>query len=90
MASGAGRESSRHCSIVQDGDALSDSCDEGKSKLSGKLEGKTVTLTIAADSEGGSVTLVHKGTVEDDKTMRGSVTAVEFSIDGDFVATRSK
>ena len=89
-AKGAGRESLRNCSIAQNEAELSGTCDEGKSKLTGKVDGRKVTLTVAADSEGGAVTLLHNGTVEDASTIRGTVTAVEFSIDGDFVATRSK
>ena len=89
-AQGAGRESLRSCSITQKDAELSGTCDHGKSKLAGRVDGKKVTLTISAESEGGAVTLLHNGTVEDPSTIRGTVTAVEFSIDGDFVATRSK
>ena len=89
-AKGAGKETVRSCSITQKDAELSGACDQGKSKLTGKVEGNKVTLTVSADSEGGAVTLLHNGTVEDASTIRGTVTAVEFSVDGDFVATRSK
>jgi hypothetical protein len=52
------------------------------------VDDKNVTWTEKSESEGGPVTVVYKGTIESATKMTGKVTAVEFSIEGEFKATR--
>jgi hypothetical protein len=59
-------------------------------QISGKVDGKSVTWTYTGDSPGGMVTVVHKGTVESSSKITGTLIAVEFSIEGEFTATRAK
>ena len=89
----AGTESQQECTFTQKGDDLTGSCsssDRGTVEISGKVDGKNVTWTYTSDSPGGQVTVVYKGTLDSDDKMTGKVTAVEFSIEGEFTATRSK
>ena len=59
-------------------------------QISGKVDGKNVTWTYKGDSQGGPVTVVYTGTVESGSRITGKVLAVEFSIEGEFTATRAK
>jgi len=88
----AGRESTQTCTFKQKDSDLTGTCssDSGPVPLTGKVEGKTVTWTYKADSEGGKVTVVYNGTLESETKMSGTVSAVEFSVEGEFTATRSK
>ncbi|MBL8177988.1 MAG: hypothetical protein JNK48_25145 [Bryobacterales bacterium] len=87
--SAAGRESTQECTLAQKGGELSGSCkgDRGTVEVKGKVEGSNATWTYTAESEGGTVTVVYKGTVESEKKISGTVTAVEFSVEGEFTAT---
>jgi hypothetical protein len=50
-----------------------------------------VHLISKSDSPGGPVTVVYTGTVDSGATkITGKVAAIEFSIEGEFTATRSK
>ncbi|MBL0159195.1 MAG: hypothetical protein IPP47_19080 [Bryobacterales bacterium] len=88
----AGRESTGACTFTQQDNDLGGTCTTpgGPVKLTGKVDGKKITWTIKAESEAGPVTVVYAGTLESDDAMSGSVTAVEFSVEGEFKATRSK
>jgi hypothetical protein len=92
----AGNEGQQECSFIQKDSALTGSCstDRGTEKISaGKVDGKSVTWTCKGDSGGGTATLVYKGTLDsaDSPTkIRGKVTAVEYSVEGEFTATRLK
>ena len=90
--SAAGRESQQECTFVQKKNDLTGSCssDRGAVEISGKVDGKKVTWTYKADSEGGPVTVVYKGTFDSATKISGTVTAIEFSIEGEFIATQSK
>jgi len=90
--SAAGREGKADCALVQKSGELTGTCttDRGTVPIAGKVEGKRVTWTYKTDSEGGPVTVVFDGTAESADKMAGKVTALEFSIEGEFTATRSK
>ena len=90
--SAAGRESQLDCTFTQKNSDLTGSCssDRGKVEISGKVDGKSVTWTHKSESEGGPVTVVYQGTVESATKITGKVTAIEFSIEGEFTATRSR
>ena len=88
----ADRESTMECSFNQKGSELTGSCksDRGTLALSGKVEGKNVTWTHKSESEAGPVTVVYTGTIDSATRMTGKVLAVEFSVEGEFTATRAK
>jgi hypothetical protein len=87
-----GNQSRQDCTITQKDSDLTGSCssDRGPVEIKGKVDGKNVTFTYKGDSAGGPVTVVYKGTVDSADKMSGTVTAVEFSIEGEFTATKSK
>ncbi len=87
-----GRESTQTCTFTQTEGDLGGTCSgpSGPVKLTGKINGKKVTWTFQTDSEGGAVTVIYNGAVDSENTMSGSITAVEFSVEGEFKATRSK
>jgi hypothetical protein len=91
--SAAGNDSRQDCTFAQKNNDLTGTCnstDRGTVQISGKVDGKSVTWTYKGESPGGPVTVVYTGTVESANKITGKVTAVEFSIEGDFTATRSK
>ncbi|MBS1827496.1 MAG: hypothetical protein JST93_19430 [Acidobacteria bacterium] len=90
--SAAGRESTQQCTLSQKENALTGECstDRGAIRISGKVDGKNVTWTYKSDSEGGAVTVVYNGAIESASKITGTVLAVEFSVEGDFTATRIK
>ena|SRR5436309_10544946 len=88
----AGREGQQECTFTHKSNDLTGSCtsDRGPVEISGKMDGKKVTWTYKTDSEGGPVTVLYKGTVDSAGKIAGTVSAVEFSIEGEFTATQSK
>ena len=91
--SAAGNESQQDCTFTQKNSDLTGTCDSADRptvQISGKVDGKAVTWTYKGESPGGPVTVVYTGTVESANKVTGKVTAVEFSIEGDFTATRAK
>jgi hypothetical protein len=90
--SAAGNESQQECTFTQKDADLTGSCssDRGPVEISGKVDGKSVTWTYNSESSGGPVTVVYQGTLDSADKITGKVTAVEFSIEGEFTATRLK
>ena len=94
--SAAGRESEVTCTLTQKDGDLTGNCrnERGPAELTGKVEGKKVTWTYKTDSEGGPVTLVyrgvHSGAADSASKITGTITAVEFGVDGEFTATLAK
>ena len=71
---------------------LTGSCtsDNGPVKISGKIDGKKATWTYKSQHDGSPLTVIYKGTLDSLTKITGTVSAVEFGIDGEFTATRSK
>ena len=91
--SAAGNESQQDCTFTQKNSDLTGTCsatDRETVQISGKVDGTRVTWTYKGESPGGPVTVVYTGAVESANKITGKVTAVEFSIEGDFTATRAK
>lgn len=86
----AGNDSTRPCTFVQQESALSGTCESrsGEVKISGKLEGKSVTWTYKTEYDGNPLTVTFRGTLSADDKIAGTVTAVEFGAEGEFSATR--
>jgi hypothetical protein len=89
-----GNEGQQECNFVQKDKGLTGSCssDRGTVEIrAGKVDGKSVTWTCKGDTSGG--TLVYKGTLDsaDSPTkITGKLTVVEYSVEGEFTATRVK
>lgn len=90
--SAAGRQSDSTCAFTQKGADVTGSCksERGTVRFTGKVEGDRIEWGYKTDSEGGPVTVVFKGKIDSQEKMSGSVHAVEFSVEGEFTATRSK
>ncbi len=90
--SAAGNESRQDCTFTQKDNDLKGTCisDRGTVGISGKVAGKNVTWTYKSDSQGGLVTVNHKGTIESPDRITGTLTVVEYSVEGEFTATRVK
>ena len=90
--SAAGNESRQDCVMTQKDNDLTGTCrdERGTVQMSGKVDGKHVTWTYKGDSPGGPLTVVYTGTLDSPDKITGKVLAVEFSIEGEFTATRAK
>jgi hypothetical protein len=88
--SAAGNESTQTCHLTQTGPKLTGTCEsqKGPVQITGKIEGAKATWTFQTDRDGSPLTIIYKGTVESATKMNGSVTAVEFGIEGEFTATK--
>ena len=88
----AGNQSRQDCALTQKSNDVTGTCnsDSGTVEISGKVDGKNVTLTYKGDSAGGPVTVVYKGTIDSADKIVGTVTALEFSVEGEFTATRAR
>lgn len=88
----AERESQLDCTFDQKNGDLTGTCnsDRGTVAISGKVEGKNVTWTHKTESEGGTVTVEYTGKIDSATKITGKVLAVEFSVEGEFTATRAK
>lgn len=91
--SAGGNESQQDCMITQKNAELTGVCetaDRPTVRFTGKVEGKNVTWTYKTDTQGGVVTVIHKGTIESPDKITGTLTAVEYSVEGEFTAIRAK
>jgi hypothetical protein len=86
-----GNDSQQECVFTQKNGDLTGTCkdERGTVEMSGKVDGKRVTWTYKGDSPGGPVTVTYNGTLDSPAKITGRVLAVEFSIEGDFIATRA-
>ncbi|MBI2686640.1 MAG: hypothetical protein HYX27_10015 [Acidobacteria bacterium] len=87
----AGRESRQECTFTQKNNDLTGTCrsDQGTVEISGKVDGKKVTWTYKGQSEGGAVTVVYKGTMDSATKIIGTVSALEYGVEGEFTATQA-
>lgn len=88
--SAAGNESTQTCNLTQTGAKLTGTCEsqKGPVQITGKIEGAKATWTFQTDRDGSPLTIIYKGIVESPTKMNGSVTAVEFGVEGEFTATK--
>ena len=85
--SAAGREDEYACAFSQKDDDLTGSCipDEGTVQIAGKVDGKTITWSY----KGQYGVISFKGTLDPPTKISGTVTAVDYNVEGQFVATQS-
>ncbi len=91
--SAAGNESTQDCTFTQKATDLTGSCSsEGGPtvQITGKVDGKKATWAYKSEYNGNPLTVVHNGTVESATKITGTLTAVEFGVEGEFTATQSK
>jgi hypothetical protein len=89
----AGNESDMLCTITQENAALTGNCkaDGPEGKLTGKVDGKNITLKYESEYNGSPVTSNYTGTLDSEaKKITGTINVVEFSVDGDFTAVPEK
>ena len=88
----AGHESDQTCTFTEKESDLTGSCktDSGTVSITGKIEGQKVTWTYKTEYNGSPLTLTYNGTLDAPDKFNGSVKVEEFSVEGEFTATRSK
>jgi hypothetical protein len=88
----ADNESDQTCTFTQKDQDLTGSCqsDNGSGNLTGKVDGKKITWVYKSEYNGGPITLTYQGTLGAGDKIAGTVNVAEYSVDGDFTATRSK
>ena len=88
--SAAGNESTQVCNLTQTGAKITGTCNVQNSsvQVTGKIEGTKATWTVRTERDGSPLTIVYNGILESPTKMNGSVTAVEFAVEGEFTATK--
>lgn len=88
----ADNESDQTCTFTQKDNDLIGSCqsDNGSGNLTGKVDGKKITWVYKSQYNGGPITVTYQGTLGSPEKMAGTVNVAEYSVDGDFTATRAK
>jgi hypothetical protein len=86
-ASAAGRDIDYACAFTQKDNDLTGSCapDEGTVQITGKVDGKLVTWSY----KGQYGIISFKGTLDPATKITGTLTAVDYGVEGEFVATQS-
>jgi len=86
--SAAGYESDYACTFTQKDSDLTGSCnpDEGTVQISGKVEGKLISWSY----KGQYGNISFKGTLDPPTKITGKVTAADYGVEGEFVATQSQ
>ena len=87
----AGNESTSDCTFTQTGGDLAGTCtgDQGTVKITGKVEGTTVSWSYASDYNGTALTIKYKGKLADGK-ITGESIVDPFGVSGEFTATATK
>jgi opacity protein-like surface antigen len=85
-----GQESTQTCTLTQKSSEITGTCssDAGPLNITGKVDGKKVTWTYKTERDGSPLTVIYTGTLHSATKMTGTVSAVEFGIDGEFTAIR--
>jgi len=88
----ANSESDQSCTFTQKDNDLSGACtsDAATGNITGKVNGKKVNWTFKSEYNGSPLTMKFEGTIDSDTKITGSVSVVEFSVEGGFTATLSK
>lgn len=88
----ADNESDETCTFMQKDNDLTGSCqsDNGSGNLTGKVDGKKITWVYKSQYNGGPITVSYQGMLGSPDKMAGTVDVAEYSVDGNFTATRSK
>jgi hypothetical protein len=79
------------CSFNQNAQEITGTCKspDGNVSVTGKVDGKDVTLTYKTEYNGDQLTVVYTGKLESPKKFAGSVTVQPMGADGEFTATQS-
>ena len=84
----AGNESILNCTFKQTGADLAGTCtgDQGDLKVTGKVDGATVTWSYKSDYNGTELNIKYSGKLANGK-ITGDATVDPFGVSGDFTAT---
>jgi hypothetical protein len=88
-----GNESDADCNFVQKGNQLTGDCSSegGSSKAAGEVDGAKINWAYDTQYNGGPLTIKYSGTLDSNAgKITGTVSVEQYSVDGDFTATRSK
>lgn len=88
----AGNESDMLCTFAVKDNEVTGTCSGqlGDNPITGKVDGAKVAWGIKSEYNGGPLTLNYQGTLDPASGIRGTVTVVEYGVDGDFAATPAK
>jgi hypothetical protein len=88
----AGNDSRQACTFVLKEEVLPGQCtsDRGTVEIKGTVTGAKLSWSYKSEHEGQPLTVEYQGELDSSDTIKGSVNVPEFSVSGDFTATRSK
>ena len=91
-ASASSHESNYTCTFTHSENELKGTCnpDTGAVQISGKVSGKKVTWVYKSTYDNAPLTVTFDGTLESAGIIKGSVTAEEYGVTGEFSATQTK
>ncbi|HTQ55202.1 MAG TPA: hypothetical protein VMI94_12125 [Bryobacteraceae bacterium] len=80
------------CTFNQNGNDVTGACKSPDANVSvtGKVDGKSVTLQYKTEYNGDELTVVYTGKIESPAKFSGTVTVQPMGADGDFTATQAK
>jgi hypothetical protein len=89
----AGTERDMACTIVEKDTSLTGTCkgEDAEGNLAGSVDGKKVAWTYNSEYDGSPVTSKYSGTFDPaTNKITGTLSVVEYSVDGDFTAVPAK
>jgi len=88
----AGHDNSQSCTFTQEGNDLAGSCggEQGALKITGKVEDKKITWSTKSEYNGSPLTINYTGTIDAQDKITGTVMVEEFSVEGEFTASREQ
>jgi hypothetical protein len=88
----AGNDSDMSCTFATKDSAITGTCNGqlGELDVTGKIDGTKVSFGYKSEYNGSPLTLNYQGTIDGANGMKGTVTVVEYGVDGDFSATPVK
>ena len=87
----AGNEADIMCTLASKDNTITGTCagEQGTNEVTGKIDGNKVSWGYKSEYNGGPLTMAYQGML-DGNNMKGSVSVVEYSVDGEFSAVQAK
>jgi len=88
----AGNDSDSTCTFTQKDSDLTGTCagDQGGKDIRGKVDGKKISWSFKSEYNGSPLTVQYEGSLTTDDKITGTTTVPEYSVEGEFTATRAK
>ncbi len=88
----AGNDNDMLCTFAVKDNEVTGTCSGqlGDIPITGKVDGAKVSWGVKSEYNGGPLTINYQGTLDGSNGMRGTVTVVEYGVDGDFSGTMAK